>query len=261
MIISVDGKIVDSKKACLLVTSKAFLFGFSVFETMRTYNKKIFRLEDHLKRLYESVKVLNLKSKWDFKKVHKITSEAVKKSKYKESRIRVILASGQLIIMIEELKEKPSNFYKKGIKLVSYKGSRSIPYAKVLGDVFCYTANQYAQKNKAYDSILVDSHNSIVRECSYANIFWVKSRKLFTTDKNILYGITRDTVVEISDGCNFKDIKLQSLLKADEVFITQTSSGILPVVMIDGQKIGDGKVGGVAKRLLNKFNEVVCLSS
>lgn len=254
MIISIDGKIVSEKKACIPVMSKAFLSGFSVFETMRTYNKKIFRLEDHLKRLYESAKVLNLKSKWDFKKVYKITSEAVNKSKYKEDRIRVILASDQLIVMIEELKEKPNSFYQKGIELVSYKGSRSIPYAKVFGDVFCYMANQYAQKKKVYDSILVDPHTSNVRECSYANIFWVEKGKLFTTYKNILYGITRDTVIELSDGCKFKDIKLQSLLKADEVFITQTSSGILPVVKIDGRKIGNGKIGDITKELLNRFN-------
>lgn len=257
MIISINGKIVPEKKVHISVTDKAFLFGFAVFETMRTYNKKIFRIKNHLKRLYESAKILNLKPKWSREETQKAVLNTVKKSKYKEDRMRVIISSGQLIIMIEELIEKPINFYKKGIRLVSYPGRRSIPRAKVFGDPFCYLANQYAHKNKAYDSILIDPNRLYIRECSYANIFWVKNGKLFTTDKNILRGITRDTAIELSDGFKLADIKLKLLLKADEVFITQTSSGILPVVAIDGHKIGNGRPGIITKKLMKEFHVLV----
>ena len=258
MIISIDGIIVDPKKACIPITSKAFMSGFAVFETMRTYNKKVFRLVDHIKRLFESANILDLKPTWGPKKVCRAIDDIVYKSKHKESRIRVILTQHQLIIMIEELKEKPVSFYKKGVKLVSYPGRRSIPYAKVFGDALCYLANQYAVKHDLfYDSILVDPDTKFVRECSYANIFWVKNGKLFTTDKNILYGITRDTIIGLSDGCKFKDIKLQSLLKVDEVFITQTSSGILPITSIDGQKIGNGKSGTLTENLIDRFNKSI----
>ena len=258
MIISINGKIIDQKKACIPVLSKSFLFGFSVFETMRTYNKRVFRVVDHIKRLYESANILDMKPLWSPKKVCKVIEELTEKSKYKESRIRVILTQKELIIMVEDLKEKPASFYGKGVKLASYPGRRSIPYAKVLGDAFCYLANQYAvMHNLFYDSILVDPDTSYVRECSYANIFWVNNGKLYTTDKNILYGITRDTVLELSKKCNFKDIKLKSLLKADEVFITQTTSGILPVASIDGNKIGDGQPGDMTKELMKRLNKFV----
>ena len=256
MIISIDGKIVDSKKACIPITSTAFLHGFAVFETMRTYNKKVFRITDHIKRLYESVNILDLKPKWGPQKTCRVIDDLVFNSKYKENRIRVILTPQKLIIMMEELKEKPESLYDSGVKLASYPGSRSIPDAKIFGDVICHLSHQYAAKhNLFYDSILVDPSSSHVRECSYANIFWVKNGKLFTNDKSILYGITRDTVIGLS-GCKFEEIKLESLLKADEVFITQTTSGILPVSTIDGNKIGDGKPGLKTKELMKEFFEL-----
>lgn len=254
MLISIDGKIIDPQRIFVLATDKAFLYGLAVFETMRTYNKKVFRLNEHIRRLYKSAAILNLQPKWDLKKTHKIASDIIGKSKYKEERIRVILTENHLIIMIEELKAKPVSFYKNGVKLASYLGRRGIPYAKVFGDPFCYLANQYAHKKRAYDSVLTDPDTSYIRECSYANIFWVQNNKLYTTDKNILYGITRDTVIELFGGCGFADIKLKSLLRADEVFITQTSGGILPVFTIDGRKIGNGKPGIITQRLMREFD-------
>jgi len=159
--------------------------------------------------------------------------------------------------MVEKLQEKPSHFYSKGIKLVSFLGKRNIPRAKILADVFCYLAKHYAKTCGAYEALLVDPKKYYVRECAYANVFWVDGGELYTTNKNILYGIIRDTVVEIAGKCNFEGIKLKSLLNADEVFITQTTSGILPVIEIDGQKIGTGKPGPVTKKLMKEFEKVV----
>ena len=256
MVVSINGKIVDGKKAGIPVTSEAFLFGYAVFETIRTYNKKVFRLDDHLGRLYVSADVIGLKPKWSFKQTYKAVADILGKSKNKEEKIRVILTKTDLIIMMEKLQEKPAAFYDKGVKLVSYLGKRNIPRAKVLADCFLYLARQYALSCGAYDAILVDPKKYYVRECSYANIFWVDGGELYTTNKDILFGITRDTIAEFT-GCNFKGIKLKSLINADEVFITQTTSGILPVVEIDGHKIGAGKPGSVTKKLMKEFDKLV----
>ena len=255
MIISINGKIIDEKQACMPVASKAFLFGYAVFETIRTYNKKVFRLNDHLTRLYMSADIIGLKPKWTIKKTYAEVVRVLDKSKWKEARIRVILTKKELIVMMEELKEKPEIMYKKGVKLVSFHGKRNIPNAKKLADTFCYLAKQHALDCGVYESLLVDQ-KTYVWECAYANIFWVNDGKLRSTNKEILFGITREVVAKLADECIFEEIKYKSLLNADEVFITQTTSGILPVVEIDGRKIGTGQPGPVTKNLMKKFQQL-----
>ena len=257
MIISINGKITDEKKAKIPVTSEAFLFGYAVFETIRTYKGKVFRLDDHLARLYMSADIMGFKPKWIFKKTYAEVSKVLDKSEWKEAKIRIILTKEDLIVMVESLKEKPASMYKKGIKLVSFHGKRNIPHAKKLSDAFCFLAKQHAISCKAYESLLVDAR-TYVRECAYANIFWVKSGQLHTTNKDILFGITRETVIELVNGdCVFEGIKYKNILDCDEVFITQTTSRILPVVEIDGQKIGPGQPGPITKKLMKKFKKLV----
>ena len=257
MVISINGKIVDEKKAFIPVTSEAFLYGFAVFETIRTYNKKVFRLNDHLARLYVSADIIGIKPKWEFKATYEAVVKALEAaSRWKEAKIKIILSKEELIIIVEKLKEKPKEMYTDGIKCVSFHGKRNLPHAKKLADLFSYVAKQYAESCGAYESILVDE-KTYVRECSYANIFWVNGGELYSTNKEILFGITRETVAELADKCNFEGIKFKSLLNADEIFITQTTSGILPVTQVNGQKIGNGKPGPLTKSLMKKFEKLV----
>jgi len=260
MIISVNGHITDEKHAMIPVVSKAFLFGFAVFETIRTYNKKVFRLNDYLARLYVSAEMMDFKPKWGFKKTYAEVVRVLKESKWPEAKIRVILTQHNLIVTIEKMKEKAKEMYEKGVKLVSYPGKRTIPRVKKLMDPFCYLAKRHAEECGAYEALLIDP-KMYIRECAYANIFWVDGGKLYTTNKDIVFGITRETVVELAGKldikCDFDGIKYKSLLNADEIFITQTTSGILPVVEIDGRKIGAGHVGSVTKRLMKAFEELV----
>jgi branched-chain amino acid aminotransferase len=257
MIISINGKIISEKEAMIPVTSEAFLFGYAVFETIRTYNKKVFRLDDHLARLYLSADIINLEPKWTFKKTYEEVVKTLDKStKWAEAKIRIILTKKDLLILVEKMQEKPDEMYKKGVKLVSFHGKRNLPHAKTLSDSFSYVAKQYAMSVNAYEAVLVDP-KTYVRECSYANIFWVNGGEVYTTNKEILFGITRETVVELAEECHFEGIKYKTLLNADEIFITQTTSGILPVSEVDGRKIGDGKPGPVTKDLMKKFNKLV----
>ena len=257
MIISINGKITDEKEACIPVTSEAFLYGFAVFETVRTYNKKVFRLDDHLARLYVSADIMGFKPKWDFQKTYAEVVRTLELSKrWKEIKMRVILSEEDLIVMIEKIQEKPSEMYLRGVKCVSFHGKRNLPHAKRLADSFSFIAKKYAESCGAYESILVDE-KTYVRECSYANIFWVNGGEVYSTNKEILFGITRETVVELAGKVNFEGIMFKSLLHADEVFMTQTTSGILPVTEINGQKIGDGRPGPVTRNLMKKFDALV----
>ncbi|MFH1012666.1 MAG: aminotransferase class IV [Candidatus Peregrinibacteria bacterium] len=260
MIISINGKIVPEAQAKIPVTSEAFLYGQAVFETIRTYNHKVFRLDDHLGRLFVSAEIMALKPRWNLKKTYEAVVKTLAKSKDKEEKIRVILTKKDLVVMVEKLREKPSGMYQKGVRLVSFAGKRNNPRAKNLADAFTYLAKEHAESCGAYEAVLVDS-KEYVRECAYANIFWVNSDQLYATNKDILFGITRETVVELATALEipieFKGIKYKSLLSADEVFITQTTSGILPVVEIDGHKIGAGRPGPVTKRLMNALGKLV----
>lgn len=257
VLVSINGEVVGPDKAKISVTSDAFLFGYAVFETIRTYNHKIFRVNDHLGRLYMSAEVMGFKPKWVFKKAYAELVKVLAKVTWKEAKIRIILTKDDLIITVEQLKEKSKSMYEKGVKVVSFHGKRNIPHAKRLSDVFCFLAKQHAENCGAYESMLVDP-KTYVRECAYANIFWVKNSKISTTNKDILFGMTRETVIELTDNdVIFEGVKYKDILDSDEIFITQTTSGILPVVEIDGQRIGSGKPGPVTKKLMGKFKKLV----
>ncbi len=255
MIVSINGKISDEKHACIPVMSDAFLYGFSVFETIRTYNHKVFRLNDHLARLYVSADVIGMKPVWNFKKTYQAVVEALEKDPYKEAKIRVILTRKDLIVTVEKHQPKPPAYYKNGISLVTYLGKRNTPRAKILTDTFCYLAKQHAKRCGAVEALLVDP-KSYVRECAYSNIFWVDGGHLYTTNKDILYGITRDTVIELAGKCHFGSTKYKEFLRADEIFITQTSGGIIPVAEIDGHKVGSGKPGPMTKQIMESFEKM-----
>jgi branched-chain amino acid aminotransferase len=256
MLISINGKFVDEKQACISVTSNAFLYGQAVFETIRTFNRKVFRLDDHLGRLYISADVMEIKPKWTLKKTYAEVVKVLEKTTWLNIKVRVILTKTDLIIIAEKLNEKPKDMYEKGVALVSFPGKRNMPRAKNLASAFTYAAKQHATRSGAYEAILIDS-KGYVRECAYANIFWVQDGELYTTNKDILFGITRETVIDLVGKCNFTGIKLKSLVSADEVFITQTTSGIIPVVKIDGQPIGSGRPGKVTKEIMKKFSDLV----
>jgi len=257
MLISINGKITDEKKAKIPVISEAFLYGYAVFETIRTYKHKIFRVNDHLGRLYMSAEIMGFKPKWEYKDTYAEFCKILAKSTWKEAKIRVILTKEDLIITVEQLSEKPKSMYENGIKLVSFHGKRNIPHAKKLADAFCFLAKAHAESCGAYEALLVDP-KTYVRECAYANVFWIKNGKISTTNKDILFGITRETVVDLAGkDVIFEGVKYKNILDSDEVFITQTTSGILPVVEIDGQRIGGGKPGPVTKKLMTKFKKLV----
>ncbi|MBI5411667.1 aminotransferase class IV family protein [Candidatus Peregrinibacteria bacterium] len=256
MIINLNGEILDQTTAKIPAASPAFLNGFGIFETLRTYNQKLFHPEEHLQRLSQSARAIGLVLKWIPKRLQKELEKTLSLSDNPESHARVVVTQDDLIIYVKPLKEKPEYYYCQGVELVSYAGHRSMPSVKKIGDLLCFLANQHAKARGAYEAVLVDPLK-YVHECAYANIFWADGGELYTTRKEILFGITRDIVIRLAGECFYMDVSYRNLLLADEVFITQTSSGILPVVAIDGQRIGNGKPGSMTSELMKKFNALV----
>jgi len=256
MLLWVDGKPVDPEAASVPLLSSSFMFGHGVFETLRTYHGQVFRLPDHLERLFDSAMAFEIEPVFSREELESQLRNMLKEVGWKESRIKIVLIAGHMMVLVQVLEEKPDYFYQNGVKLACFEGERPLSTVKKIGDSLCFMANQQAKKQGVYDSLLV-CHDQQVRECSYANLFWVKNGQLFTPQRGVLHGITRQTVMELAENCELSSITYAELLEVDEVFITQTSSGILPVVQIEGQLIGEGIPGRVTVGLMEKFRRKV----
>ena len=252
MIVNTAGKIQTSSSPNISTPITTLLNGVGVYETLRTYHRVPFRLEEHLERLMVSARLMGIVSEWNGQTIREQLNRTIVKQRFGESKVRIILTPQDFIITVEQLEEKPRQYYQRGVSLVSYRGVRFIPEAKKIADTVCSLAHAYAEQEGAYDAVLVGTRGQ-VSECAYANIFWVRNGVLLTTNKNILFGITRQIVIELAKGCRYAPVTSEGLLKADEVFITQTTSGILPVHSIDGELVGTGRPGPMTKALIKQF--------
>ncbi len=249
MIFTMNGKQVASshKKNNLFNPREGGNFG--VFETMRTYNGEIFKLDEHLERLEKSAEIVELELQCLISEIRKYILKTLELCDFDPVRIKVVVTDGNVLVKCEKL-EIDENIYN-GVSVATVPLERRNPEAKSLDYLESYTAHYEAEKSGSFDALLVNS-KGMVTEGSFSNLFWVKDGGLFTTDRNILKGITRQTVLDISD-CEFKEINVEELKKADEVFLTQTTREIIPVIRINGKEIGDGKVGEKTRELGRVF--------
>ena len=280
-----NGRIVSLGKAGIHPTDIGFLRGYGVFEFLRTYNGKPFLYKEHIERLKNSAKALNLKLNISEEELKKIINKLLLKNKFNESTIRIVLTGGKIIggmefnsstllILVDELKNLPANVFKNGIKLISFEHKRIMPEAKTLNYIPAVKLfSGEMKKQKAFEVLYM--YNNRVLECSTSNFFIFsakggsasggKNTTLITPKKNVLIGTTRDLVVKLAKK-EFKveerDIKISELKTADEAFITATNKEIIPVVKIGAQKIGDakpaterGNVGKNTKILMKLFRD------
>lgn len=252
MLFWINGHPTEEKTPQLCLSDPAFLFGFGVFETLRTHQGQWLGLAEHVDRLYRSAQIIGLTPSWKAAQVKSQVQALLAHCPWPESRLKIILTQRDLILMAEELKEKPVAFYEQGVKAISFPGERALPLAKTLGNVLCHVARQKAQDQGVYEAILIDGQHQ-VREGAASNLFWVKAGQLYTCDQAILKGLTRQTVIELADPCTFEEIHYPNLLQVEELFLTQTSSGIVPLVEVDQVKIGTGLPGRVTQELMERW--------
>lgn len=251
----INNKLTKEKDAKVSIFSNAFQRGHGVFETLRTYKgKKFFKLDSHLKRLFKSAKAVGIDPKYSKEEIKEQLDKITKESKNELQRIKVILIEGQCIITSHKLtsnKEKEN-----GVSAMSIQCNRSLPEVKSTSYLASYLSHEIARKQGCYDAILIDE-NEEVYEGAYSNVFWVKKGKIYTREKEVLKGITRETIIkDIEPKTSFKNIKLNELLKADEIFLTQSVSGITPVIKVNNSPIGDGTVGEKTKAIIQKFKSL-----
>lgn len=280
-LVYIDGEFVPRSQAKISVFDHGLLYGDGVFEGIRSYNGVVFKLVEHVDRLYDSAKTIMLEIPIKKEEMINIVLETLRRNNLKDAYIRLIVTRGvgdlgldprkcvkpSIIVIAQPMEPLLGREVKeKGVKLIvsSVRRDRvdaTTHQAKTLNYLNSILAKIEAINAGVDDSILLDERG-FVSEASAANLFIVKNNIISTPPQTagILPGITRATVIEIAKKIGYtveeRDITPHELVTADEVFLTGTAAEIVPVVEISRRKIGDGKPGPVTRRLMEEFEKV-----
>jgi branched-chain amino acid aminotransferase len=274
-----NGKFVKKQDARTSVYDHGFLYGDGVFEGIRAYNGRVFRLDGHLDRMYDSAKAIDLKIPLSKEEMKKAIIETLKKNGLKDAYIRPIVTRGDgdlgldprkcpvpnIFIITQEWGAMYGDLYEKGLTAVTVGIRRNAPEAlppniKSLNYLNNILAKIEANVKGGDEAIMIDVHGN-VSEGSGDNIFVVKNGIILTPPAlNNLRGITRAAAIElaIKDRIPVSETNmgLFDIYTADEVFVTGTAAEIAPVTKVDGRIIGDGKPGQITRKLMAEFKEL-----
>jgi len=274
-----NDKLVDEEQAKISVFDHGLLYGDGVFEGIRVYDGKIFELDAHLKRLYDSAKVIRLGIPMDYNTLAEAVKKTVKANNIVDGYIRLIVTRGigdlglnpfickqqSLVIIAATIQLYPEELYEKGLTVVSGATIRNHPLALPPQIKSLNYLNNILAKIEAIDSgageVIMYNHLGYVAEASGDNVFIVKGGVIYTppVQSGSLEGITRAVVIRLAEakkiGVVQKDLTRFDLYTSDEFFLTGTAAEVIGVVSIDGRVIGDGKPGTTTKMLREKFFE------
>lgn len=280
MKIYINGRFYPYKRAKVSVLDHGFLYGDGVFEGIRAYNGRIFRLREHIDRLYNSARAILLDIPATPEEIESITIRTVRENKLRDAYIRLIVSRGEgdlgldprkcpkpsIICIAHKIILYPEKIYKKGLSLIILSTIRNVPHAlnpqiKSLNYLNNILAKIEATQGGADEGIMLNEKGYVV-ECTGENIFIIEGDTLVTPPCYIgtLKGITRGVVIEISKSLGLKVIEKPftsyDLYNSSECFLTGTAAEIVPVVKIDGRKIGKGVPGPVTNELIKRFREL-----
>lgn len=260
----VDGKFVPAHRAVLPVDDLAIIRGIGVFDLLRTYNSQPFFLEAHVNRLLNSAKAIDLKIPWSQEKICHLALETLARNSVDEANIRIIITGGssddfmtpagrpRLLILVTPLPRLPRWWYRNGIKVITVQSRRNIPGAKSLDYLPAAMALQKAKEQDAIEVIYLNDEGHAL-EGATSNLFAFVDDTLVTPGRGMLSGITRQVILEIADHhyrVKIRDLPVAELIKAQEVFITGTNKGLVPVVQIDQTTIGTGRPGEKTRNMM-----------
>ncbi len=278
MKIWLDGKLVDESEAKISVFDHGLLYGDGVFEGIRIYNGRIFRLEEHIQRLFDSAKAIVLKMPWTQEEICKYTCETAAANGLKDGYIRLVVTRGagelglnpfqcptpSLFIIAATIKLYPDETYAKGLAIITCATRRPAPAAlmpqvKSLNYLNNIMAKVEAIQANALEAVMLNEQG-YVAECTGDNLFIIKNGKLLTPliSDGALDGITRGVIIELAEqlGVPFKECSLTryDIFTADECFLTGSAAEVIPVVELDRRTIGTGEPGPITARFLSAFH-------
>ena len=284
MKVYINGKFYSEKNAKISVFDHGLLYGDGVFEGIRAYHGRVFKLKEHIDRLFYSAKAILLDIPMSHQELIDATIETCRKNNITDGYIRLVVTRGagtlglnpnrcsnpEVIIIADTIQLYPTSLYKKGMEIVTVATTRNHhnavnPAIKSLN----YLNNILAKieaNTAGYEEAIMLNSEGFVAECTGDNLFIIKSEHMYTPalSSGALHGITRQTSIdlvgELGIATSEPNLTRYDLYNADECFLTGTGAEIVPVVKIDERKIGNGKPGLITKKLVKAYQELTKIS-
>jgi len=278
MKIFIDGKYYDERDAKISVFDHGLLYGDGIFEGIRAYHGCVFKLQEHIDRLFCSARAILLQIPMSHAQIMRATIETCRKNKIRDGYIRLLVTRGvgtlglnpksckrpSVIIIADKIQLYPPVVYQRGLDIITVPTMRNLhsalnPAIKSLNYLNNILAKIEANNGGCEEAVMLNAEG-FVAECTGDNLFIVKNGALFTPplSAGTLYGITRQTVMELAEAAGLKvsepNLTRYDLFNADECFLTGTGAEIVPVVKIDGRVIGAGEPGPVTRQLVKAYH-------
>ncbi len=277
----IGGELYDKADAKISVFDHGLLYGDGVFEGMRSYSGRVFRLTEHLDRLWESARAIHLEIPMTKQAMGKAVQETLAANGIKDGYIRLIVTRGsgslgldpnrcqdpQVIIITDSIALYPEEFYREGLELVTAATIRNHPAAlspriKSLNYLNNIMAKMEGLRAGCVEALMLN-HKGEVAECTGDNLFILRRGRLLTPpiDAGILEGITRNAVLELAQQAGIVTAEIpftrHDIFISDECFLTGSAAEVVPVVRLDGRPLGTGKPGPITLQLMQRFHELV----
>lgn len=278
--IYIDGKFYSEGNAKVSVFDHGLLYGDGIFEGIRFYNGRVFRLEQHLERLWKSARSICLNIPMTREEMTEALLETIRQNHLRDGYVRLVVTRGvgnlglnpeqcknpSVIIIVATIALYHEDFYRKGLSIVTVATRRSNPAAlnpavKSLNYLNNVMARIEANLASADEALMLNDAGNVA-ECTADNVFVVAHGQIFTPPitAGALQGITRSVVFDIGNELDIKvteaDLTRHDVFVADECFLTGTAAEIVPVVKADGRIIGSGKPGPITTRIIARFREM-----
>jgi branched-chain amino acid aminotransferase group I len=275
-----NGRLISRSEARLSLLDHGFLYGYGLFETMRAYNRYIFRLDRHLARLRHSAETIGLANKLAAFDLEAACTKTLEANRLKDARLRLTISAGEgdimpdpstcpnptVLVTAQNLVPPPQEKYESGFKaaLSSLHRNSQSPLARLKST--CYMENilaLMAARAAGCDEAILLNEQGYLAEGSITNIFLISKGELITPslESGVLPGITREAVLEIARAANIKtqerQVELKELIEAEEAFVTNSILELMPLTWFEGKPIGTGKPGQLTKKLLSAYRKLI----
>jgi len=277
-----SGEFVTRDKAVLSIYDHGFMYGDAIFEGIRAYGGKVFKIHEHIKRLYKGLKALKIEMPYDAKVFEANLLKLVEMNEVVDAYIRVTVSRGvalgldprniktepTVVISTDELSLYPKSAYENGLIVTTVSTRIGNPQVvenriKATGKYLINIQAKIEANMVGAGEALMLTEDGFVGECSGDNIFFVSDGVIYTPPAylGILEGVTRSVAIEVAEKLGYKVVEgvftRFDLYTADEAFLTGTAAEVIPMVELDSRKINDGKPGEITKKLINAFHEYV----
>ncbi len=280
-LVYVNGNFVPRSEAKVSVFDRGYLYGDGVFEGIRGYDGRVFRLDQHLERLYRGAKAIALEVPLTPEELRDVILETVRRNALRDCYVRAVLSRGEgdlgldprnchfpatVVVIADTIALYPKEVYEDGLEVIACVTRRNMPTAidpqiKSLNYLNNILARIEVSRAGAHEGLMLNQQG-YVAEATGDNVFIWREQRLMTPPAHagLLDGITRQVVLELAEEMDLpvreEMFTLYQVYSADECFLTGTAAEIVPVSRVDGRVIGDGKPGPITKRLTARFKEV-----